>query len=183
MSKLPHVFSDASVNETQTILGVVSLHLNIRRQIVINKKLDITKAETLAILLAKKLTEGTNCMYFTDNHSVAYRFGKEVNWIPRELNSLADKTARINKPVEGISTFICHNYSTEKKFKLVNKILGGTVYKTFDDLYKHSIVSKQLIKTFFKAKELPKGMSGRLHQVLAYKDKDLIKLLLPLKGK
>ena len=59
MSKLPHVFSDANVNETQTILGVVSLHLNIRKQIVINKKLDITKAETLAILLAKKLTEGT----------------------------------------------------------------------------------------------------------------------------
>ncbi len=183
MSKLPHVFSDASVNETQTILGVVSLHLNIRKQIVINKKLDITKAETLAILLAKKLTEGTNCMYFTDNHSVAYRFGKEVNWIPRELNTLADKTARINKPVEGIGTFICHNYSTEKKFKLVNKALGWTtIYKTFESLYNHSTVSKQLIKTLFKAKELPKGMSIKLHQVSAYKDKDLIKLLLPLKG-
>ena len=122
-------------------------------------------------------------MYFTDNHSVAYRFGKEVNWIPRELNTLADKTARINKPAEGIATFICHNYSTEKKLKLVNKALGGTIYETFESLYEHSTVSKQLIKTLFKGKELPKGMSGRLHQVLAYKDRDLIKLLLPLKGK
>ena len=183
MSKLPHVFSDASVNETQTILGVVSLHLNIRRQVIINKKLDVAKAETLAILLAKKLTKGINCMYFTDNHTVAYKFGKEVNWIPREFNSLADSTARVKKPVNGIATFICHNYSTEKKFKLVNKALGGTVYKTFESLYKHSTVSKQLIKTLFKAKELPKGMSIKLHQVSAYKDKDLIKLLLPLKGK
>ena len=183
MSKLPHVFSDASINETQTILGVVSLHLNIREQVVINKKLDITKAETLAILLAKKLTKGIPCMYFTDNHSVAYNFGKEVNWIPRELNTLADKTARITKPIEGVATYICNNYSTEKKFKLVNKALGGTIYKTFEQLYKHSTVSKRLVKSLFKAKELPKGMSVKLHEINGYKDKDLIKLLLPLKRK
>ena len=121
MSKLPHVFSDASVTQTQTVLSVVSSHLGIKKQIVLNKVVSTHKAEELALLVAKKLTLGTKCMYFTDNLHLAYRYGQEVNWIPRELNKEADKLTKVAKNAtlpSGIGDYIIKNYDYKKKTKV-----------------------------------------------------------------
>ena len=187
MSKLPHVFSDASVTQTQTVLSVVSTHLGIKKQIVLNKVVSTHKAEELALLVAKKLTLGTKCMYFTDNLHLAYRYGQEVNWIPRELNKEADKLTKVTKNAllpSGIGDYIIKHYSYTKRLKLVNAILK----KNYEDLQQVSrhignipYLGKQLVRTFFTAKEYPKQVSKKLTNINQFKDKEIIQLFKTIK--
>ena len=179
MSKLPHVFSDASIRPNYVILGVYSEHLNITKSIKIHKQLSTSQAEELALKLAMKLTQGINCHYFVDNQQLAVKYSGIAYWIPREFNKQADSLTKVEGTPLGVTSvqdFIRANYSLKSKLKLIHKLLNFKTTRTIQQLIQHKQACS-LLNAMLTRAERPDNCRTLIAKAKPLKQSDLVRLI------
>ena len=177
MSKLPHVFSDASCSITTTTIAVYSPQLNIAHRATLHKKLDVNQAEELAFKLALKLTEGTKCHYFVDNQAIANKYKDLCYWIPRELNKSADALSKpdvVQPSTTAIATHIQQNYSLDKKLKLIAALRG---LKCELKTLLADKTARRLMQSFLKKEEKPTQGKKLINDAKPIKQIELIQMI------
>ena len=179
---LPKIYTDASVTDTKTILGIFSDDLSISHSVELNFPTKPHLAEELAHVLAKCLVQ-TPSNYHTDNLALAQKLN--LTWIPRHQNRNADVLTRAEQPIIPVSraAFIRDNYPLPKKLKLIATILN-IPSTDFYVIMKHSNMAKLLLFTLTVKSEWPsyarKNVFSTQHTP-TLKDRDLVQLLLKIK--
>lgn len=184
MSKLPLVFSDASISKTATTLAVYSSNLAISYTISLPRVFSSDAAEELALKLAFTLTKGINCHYFVDNKQVANKY-PQVNWIPRELNTAADTLSKQHTTFTSLGTtsiasFIQANYPLPKKLKLVASIRN--LKADISILVKDSL-AKRLLNAILTRDERPTQYRTTIAKATTLKQAELVQILRTYRNK
>jgi ribonuclease HI len=171
MKKTPKIFFDASLKKDSVGIGIHDFLSN--KEISLSKPISTkssTEAENLAFQEAISFALSTYSVseihFFTDNKNLFDSFkSKVINstkinlfWIPRELNSIADKLSKANphlkahkEPLkdksiinhtkgnatkktlirENLSSYLVNKYSFEKRFLLLKKLYPSKRYSKF----------------------------------------------------
>ena len=178
MSKLPLVFSDASISKLTTTLAVYSSNLRISHIVSLPKVFSSDVAEELALKLAFTLTKGVNCHYFVDNKQVANKY-PQVNWIPRELNTAADTLSKQHATftplgTTSVASFIQTKYTLNHKLKLISAITG--LEASITTLVNHTL-AKRLLNVLLTRDERPSTFRAAISKAKTLKQSELIGLL------
>ena len=178
MSKLPLVFSDASISKSTTTLAVYSSNLCISHIVSLPRVFSPDVAEELALKLAFTLTKGINCHYFVDNRQVADKY-PQANWIPRELNTAADTLSKQHTTftplgTTSIASFIQANYPLPKKLKLVASIRN--LKADISVLVKDSL-AKRLLNAILTRDERPMQYRTTIAKATTLKQAELVQIL------
>ena len=178
MSKLPLVFSDASISKSTTTLAVYSSNLAISHIVSLPRVFSSCVAEELALKLAFTLTKGVNCHYFVDNKQVADKY-PQVNWIPRELNTAADALSKQHTSFTplgtvSIASFIQANYSLSKKLKLIASIRN---LKADISLLVKDSLAKRLLNAILTKDERPTQYRTIIAKATTLKQVELVQIL------
>lgn len=178
MSKLPLVFSDASISKSTTTLAVYSSNLAISYTISLPRVFSPNIAEELALKLAFTLTKGVNCHYFVDNKQVADKY-PQANWIPRELNTAADTLSKQHTTftplgTTSIASFIQAKYTLNHKLRLIAAITG--LEASITTLVKHTL-AKRLLNVLLTRDERPSTFRATISKAKTLKQSELVGLL------
>lgn len=180
MSKLPKVFSDASVQDKKVIIGVYSEDLQIiYKHTIYNKRMSVEVAEELALLAAIKITNGKNCHFFVDNMQVANRYRGVAHWVPREFNRQADALTKLSGTSIGaisITSYIQTNYTVQQKIKLICALLGLSKKATIGSLANNAMACR-LMQGLLKREEKPKGCKKSIDKAKPLTQKEFIHLI------
>lgn len=177
---LPHVFTDASVTKTSTTIGIHCQSLNINKALTLSRPLDISTAESLAYLYAKKLIT-TPAHFFTDNKEVAAKYN--INWIPREYNKKADALTR-PAPIDINIGHYLLQFPLATKLKLICKLTGrdhGPIRRSSCPVTKlarlNHKLTLRLLHTLLTGKERPKAIKHILQDHKGITNKEFQSLL------
>lgn len=178
MSKLPLVFSDASISKSTTTLAVYSSNLRISHIVSLPKVFSSDVAEELALKLAFTLTKGVNCHYFVDNKQVADKY-PQVNWIPRELNTAADTLSKQHATftplgTTSVASFIQTKYTLNHKLKLISAVTG--LEASITTLVNHTL-AKRLLNALLTRDERPSTFRATISKAKTLKQSELVGLL------
>lgn len=178
MSKLPLVFSDASISKSTTTLAVYSSNLAISYTISLPRVFSSVVAEELALKLAFTLTKEVNCHYFVDNKQVADKY-PQVNWIPRELNTAADTLSKQHTTftplgTTSVASFIQANYPLNHKLRLIAAITG--LEASIITLVKHTL-AKRLLNAILTRDERPMQHRTTIAKATTLKQAELVQIL------